>query len=357
MPDPNADPELLKIISEVQMHSRNPSKSCRKGNCKCRFGYPKAPMDKTIITCPDDGEDDNDNDKKPATSKSGGKGKKSKPKQRRLRQIQKDAMAKLKPIWTFLSESKNPPMTLSELLEKFKMTYQEFRVNVENLTTGNVIVMKRRPIHCWVNGFNVHLLRVWNANMDIQFVLDEYCCIAYMLLYMSKPEHEMTQTLNQVFGEVRKKDVNEKDEMKQIMQAYSKHRELSAQESVAQTCSLPLKKCSRSVVFVQTDENALKMSLPMSKLKEMAPDTEQVWMSDLPEKYADRPEELETMSLAQFASEYRILYGRQTEDPNAIPLLNERGFIQKRTGGKTAIIRFPRFSEQKDPEKFHSRLL
>ncbi|XP_069378951.1 uncharacterized protein [Paralichthys olivaceus] len=355
MPDPNADPELHKIVSEVQMHSRNHSKSCRKGSSECRFGYPKAPMDKTIITCPDDREDDDD--KKPATSKSGRKGKKSKPKQRRLRQIQKDAMAKLKPIWTFLSESKNPPMTLSELLEKFQMTYQEFRVNVENLTTGYVIVMKRRPIDCWVNGFNDHLLRVWNANMDIQFVLDEYCCIAYMLSYMSKPEHEMTQTLNQVIGEVRKKDVNEKDEMKQIMQAYSKHREVSAQESVARTCSLPLKKCSRSVVFVQTDENALKMSLPMSKLKEMAPDTEQVWMSGLPEKYADRPEELETMSLAQFASEYRILYGRQTEGPNAIRLLNERGFIQKRTRGKPAIIRFPRFSEQKDPEKFHCRLL
>ncbi|KAE8291786.1 hypothetical protein D5F01_LYC09147 [Larimichthys crocea] len=48
MPDPNADPELHKIVSEVQVHSSNHSKSCKKGNVMCRFGFPKLPMDKTI---------------------------------------------------------------------------------------------------------------------------------------------------------------------------------------------------------------------------------------------------------------------------------------------------------------------
>lgn len=49
MPDPVADPELHKIVSEVQMHSRNHSKTCRKGNVECRFGFPKIPMDKTDL--------------------------------------------------------------------------------------------------------------------------------------------------------------------------------------------------------------------------------------------------------------------------------------------------------------------
>ncbi|KAE8296877.1 hypothetical protein D5F01_LYC05647 [Larimichthys crocea] len=52
MPDPNADSELHKIVSEVQVHSRNHSKSCKKGNVMCRFGFPKLPMDKTILTYP-----------------------------------------------------------------------------------------------------------------------------------------------------------------------------------------------------------------------------------------------------------------------------------------------------------------
>ncbi len=104
----------------------------------------------------------------------------------------------------------------------------------------------------------------------------------YMMSYVSKPEHEMTEFLDAVIHDTRKTDVNERDEMKQIMQAYAKHRQVSAQESVARTCSLPLKKCSRNVVFIQTDDDALKMSFPMSRLEGMVPDAEEVWMSGLP---------------------------------------------------------------------------
>ncbi|KAG7454935.1 hypothetical protein JOB18_001013 [Solea senegalensis] len=69
-PDPDTDPELHKIVSEVQVHSRNHSKSCKKGNVECRFGFPKLPMDKTILTYDtpnpdeeDDKDDDNDGGK------------------------------------------------------------------------------------------------------------------------------------------------------------------------------------------------------------------------------------------------------------------------------------------------------
>ncbi|KAJ8378741.1 hypothetical protein AAFF_G00236610 [Aldrovandia affinis] len=51
MPDEKADPELHKIVSEVQIHSQNHSKTCRKGNVSWRFGFPRLPMDKTIIAC------------------------------------------------------------------------------------------------------------------------------------------------------------------------------------------------------------------------------------------------------------------------------------------------------------------
>ncbi|XP_070814299.1 uncharacterized protein [Chaetodon trifascialis] len=63
------------------------------------------------------------------------------------------------------------------------------------------------------------------------------------------------------------------------------------------------------------------------------------------------------MCLAEFASEYRVLYGQQRESKSAIPLRYDAGFIQKRTDGKPAIIRFARFSERKTPEKFYRRLL
>ncbi|KAE8277087.1 hypothetical protein D5F01_LYC25124 [Larimichthys crocea] len=274
MPDPNADPELHKIVSEVQLHSRNHSKSCKKGNVMCRFGFPKLPMDKTILTYPtpdDDDDDDNDNnDQQQSAQKNRRKGKKGKRKSRALRLRQNEAKDKLQTLRNYISDPNVSFNNLSELLEKCNLTYEEYKKHVTNLTMSNVIVLKRHPKECWVNGYNPDLLRAWNANMDIQFVLDEYSCLMYMMSYVSKPEHEMTEFLNDVIRDVKKTNVNEKDEMKQIMQAYAKHREVSAQEAVARTCSLPLKKCSRNVVFIPTDDNAVKMSLPMSRLKDIS---------------------------------------------------------------------------------------
>ncbi|XP_039896714.1 uncharacterized protein LOC120739111 isoform X6 [Simochromis diagramma] len=358
MPDQNADPELHKIVSEVQVHSRNHSRSCKKGNVSCRFGFPKLPVDQTMITFPSPDDDDH-NDKQHSTSKEKGTNEKQKNRRMALAKKMKEAKEKLQPLRDLLCDPNSSFEDLSELLHKCKLTYEQYLDCVFNLSNGHVILLQREPNDCWVNAYNADLLRAWNANMDIQYVIDDYSCLMYMMSYVSKPEFEMTQFLNGVIQEVKKSNVNERDEMKQIMQAYAKHREVSAQESVARTCSLPLKKCSRSVVFIQTDDDALKMSLPMSRLQSMAPDDENVWMSGLPEKYANRPRtpDFERMCLGEFASEYRILYGRQTESKNAIPLLNNMGYIQKRTRGKPAIIRYPRFSEKKQPEKFYSRLL
>ena len=45
------DDMVNQIVKEVQIHHH--TRCCRKGNLnKCRFGYPKPPSDKTIITMP-----------------------------------------------------------------------------------------------------------------------------------------------------------------------------------------------------------------------------------------------------------------------------------------------------------------
>ncbi|XP_028823426.1 ATP-dependent DNA helicase PIF1-like, partial [Denticeps clupeoides] len=162
------------------------------------------------------------------------------------------------------------------------MTKEDYESSVDSLSSGMALVMKRNPKDCWVNGYNADLLRAWDANMDIQYVVDEYSCTEYMMAYLTKPEHEMTEILNTVIDRVKKSDLNHDDEMKIIMQAYSKHQEVSAQE---------------------------------------------------------------------------VLYGDQVNSPNAVPLLNDAGYIQKRTLGKPAIIQFARFSLTKQPEKYYRRIL
>ncbi|KAI5614793.1 hypothetical protein C0J50_11103, partial [Silurus asotus] len=355
MPDPSTDPELHKLVTEVQMHSRNHSKSCKKGNVLCRFGFPKLPMSDTWITRPRPPPPSDKEHKDRTQGKKQGKAKKFE----KVKQMMKEAKEKMKPVWDVLNDPKSSFENLPELLKRCNLSMQCYMKYAQALSTGNVVMLKRSPKECWVNGYNRDLLRAWNANMDIQYILDPFCCVLYILSYISKSEHEMNDLLKSVVQDVRKTNVNEKDEMKQIMQAYSKHRQVSAQESVARTCSLPLKKCSRAVVFIQTDDDALKMSLPLSSLNHKNPDSEDVWMSGIVEKYRARPEtpHFEKLCLADFASRYRIVYGRQAKGQNVHPLLNNMGYVQQRTVGKPAIIRYARFSKEKHPEKYYGRLL
>ncbi len=343
LPDPNKDPELHRIVSEVQMHSRNHSKSCRKNKKHCRFGFPKPPINRTTITRPrpppaEQSDDENGSEERDYAS------------------VAKEQLQK---VWDLLNDSKQSFETITQLLNQVNMTYEEYEKHIEALSTSSLIVMERRPQDCWVNGYNPMLLRAWNANMDIQFILNPYSCIMYILSYISKAEHEMSDYLKRVIKDSSHDNLSDRECMKQVMNAYSKNREVSAQEAVARTCSLKLKSTSRSVIFIPTDDNAVKMSLPMKYLRTMDDDVENVWMTGLPDKYKARPNrpEFENMCMAEFASEYRIVYGGQTKGKNVLPLQNNMGHIQKRTRGKPAVIRFARFSQQKTPEKFYGTLL
>uniref|UniRef100_A0A8C1N1W6 ATP-dependent DNA helicase n=1 Tax=Cyprinus carpio TaxID=7962 RepID=A0A8C1N1W6_CYPCA len=346
LPDPNKDPELHRIVTEVQVHSRNHSKSCRKNKKHCRFGFPKPPINRTTITRPRPPSEDESQDQDESIE------------DRDHGTVEK-AKAQLQKVWDLLNDCTQSFETTAQLLHGVNMTYEEYENYIEVLSTSNVTIMERQPQDCWVNGYNPLLLRAWNANMDIQFILNPYSCIMYILSYISKAEHEMSSYLNRVIKDSNHDNLSDRECMKQIMNAYSKNREVSAQEAVARTCSLKLKSSSRTVLFIPTDDNAVKMSLPMKYLQTMDDDMENVWMTGLPEKYKARPDrpELENMCIAEFASEYRIVYAGQTKGKAVLPLQNNMGHIQKRTRGKPAVIRFARFSQQKNPEKFYGTLL
>ncbi|XP_051816503.1 uncharacterized protein LOC127537664 [Acanthochromis polyacanthus] len=353
MPDPKEDPELHKIVSEVQVHSKSHSFSCKKGNVVCRFGFPKLPFDNTWITNPCECEvemEEEEEEEEEVVRQA---------RRERIQRQQQDAKEKLQHLRQLLMDPKASFKDLSDLLQRCNLERDIYMNCAEKLTSGSVVMLKRHPNDCWVNAYNPDLLRAWNANMDIQYVLDEYSCAMYMMSYMTKPEHEMTEFLKSVVKTARESDLNQQQEMRRIMQAYAKHREVSAQEAVARTCSLPLKKCSRSVIFLSTDEDGMKMSLPMSRLNDMAPESEEVWMMGVPDKYLFRPQtrEFEGMCLAEFASDYRVIYGQHAQRNSAIALRDNKGYIAKRTAGREAVIRFARFSETKTPEKHFRRLL
>lgn len=63
------------------------------------------------------------------------------------------------------------------------------------------------------------------------------------------------------------------------------------------------------------------------------------------------------MCLADFSSNYRVVFGQQAKEKNVYQLLNDMEFIQKRTANKAAFIRYAQFKEKKQPEKFTENCL
>lgn len=109
------------------------------------------------------------------------------------------------------------------------------------------------------------------------------------------------------------------------MQAYSKKREINAQECVTRACGINMMKCSHTVVFIPTDENLVRIGLPVSWLDNTIPDCTHVWMTSLSEKYEARPEtpEVEEVCLADFAANCRFVTKGKAKSPHVLPLINE----------------------------------
>lgn len=85
-------------------------------------------------------------------------------------------------------------------------------------------------------------------------------------------------------------------------------------------------------------------------------------MSSLTDKYCARPisNEFDSMCLAAFCSEYRVLASSQVSKNPRSPihsLQKNLGYIQKRTLTEKAVIRYPRFSPDKAPEKYYFNIL
>ena len=269
----------------------------------------------------------------------------------------------LSKIWNLIKETDSKELTTDELFQKIGITQEQFEEAHKSLTKSTNVVLKRSPKEAWVNQYNPQLLSCWNANMDIQYVTDAYACVVYIVSYISKAEREISQVLDCTQREARDGNMEAKSAMKKLGAAYLHQREVSAQEASFRVCSLQLKGCSRKVQFIPVGENPVRMSLPLSVLKKKSEGDDEIWMSSLIEKYRARPlsDEFNSMCLATFCSEYRVLAKSQTNVKNPRSpihaLQNDMGYIQKRSLTENAVIRYPRFSAQVFPEKYYHSIL
>ena len=342
---PTEDEEIKELVLSVQTHSH--SGTCRKTGKSCRFHFPRPPTNKTIISHPLTADDI-----APEFLKSA-----------------KEANADiLKKMYDILED--NNQKSLKQLLECASLTEEEYMQALDRSSGSTSIILKRKPADTCVNNFNPTILKIWRANIDIQYVTDPWACAMYILSYISKGERQIGKLLKEASKECGADD-SIRQQMRKVGNVFLSHREVSAQEAVYRLLSIPLKKSSRMTIFVNTGmpETRVHILKPKRELEDLPDESEDIFQPNILDNYIARPKSMEDTCLADFATNYKMDYEKNLkqktvddlqQEPDAsgkkIRLLNKMGNIRKRK--VTVIIRTPRFSKTKSPEKYyHSALM
>jgi hypothetical protein len=358
LPDSKADPELHEKVSSVQMHSKTHSKSCKKKNTVCRFNFPRPPSKRTFIARPSDDTvtscpSPTHEDLEEIVSKQ----------LPRAENKKKWAQDLLKTYWKALTAKDASYENINALFAEMQIDQDEFEAAYAELNKKHSIVLKRGVKDMWINQYNEDLLRCWNGNIDIQYVTDAYACVVYIVSYITKAEREMgtllAQTHREAYAEGNK---DAKEVMQTVGRTYMNSRDVCAQEAVYRGASgLHLNEKSRFVQHLGTGDDQIRISRPLVQL-DVGDKTANISMTSFNDRYMGRPvtDDFKDMCFATFGSDYVILYGNQGKGEKHInPVLklqNGLGSIQKRSRSK-AIIKYPRFSETKYPEKHYRSML
>ena len=65
------------------------------------------------------------------------------------------------------------------------------------------IFLKWKLEEIYLNNYMKDLVHVWNANNDIQYVLDPYSCVVYICDYLTKNNKRMSKLLEQAAKEAK----------------------------------------------------------------------------------------------------------------------------------------------------------
>jgi hypothetical protein len=339
IPNEDEDPELHELVTTVQQHHH--SATCKKKGTFCRFNFPKLPSRKTIVAHELESDD-------PV----------------KLMYLKERFMDVLSKVHEVLSKKETLP-TIESLVSAAGVTLKEYEQALEMTKYGKTVVLQRTPQEMSTNYYNPDLLRAWSANIDVQYCLDPYACITYMVAYITKDEREMGNILQAVSKEAANESWSSK--MKKCARAFLNARELSAQEAVYRLMSFPLFKCSFRTVFVPADlpQNRVRLLKPLSRIREMDDGQEDIFQKNIIDRYAVRPDALSNSCLADFAIWYCPIYGSNTndeqhsdgEDDNksettkVIELLDGSGKMKKTNS--PGVLRYPKKSKAKEPDSFY----
>ncbi|MCP4161026.1 MAG: AAA family ATPase [Deltaproteobacteria bacterium] len=296
-----SDEKMQFIKNNIHKHS----KTCRKMNKRnkkvCRFNFPIPPMKETSILQPLKAEK---KDLKEHT----------------------DRYLKIRnTLKSFGNQELD--MEFEEFLKLFECTYEQYISAIRVSLQKPQVFLKRSVKEIRVNPYMKNLADTWQANHDIQFVLDPYSCARYITDYISKSTRGMSQLLKKTCDELRRGDKSLKEQIASLGHKFLTAVEISAQEAVYLSTGIPLTVKSREVEFINTGRpnervRMLKSDEDLQILKQKNPKATNVFKQSNIDRYQNRPKELNNYCLADFISELTYVPKKCNDDDDILTTHN-----------------------------------
>ena len=284
---PANNTEKIELVSR-QKHTH--TGTCKKNShSRCRFNYPQPPFPETTILDPLPEDDPRFN----------------------------ELSAKWTAIHNELEKmSKGTDCTFAEFLEHLDLTYDDYKLCIQTSLRARTMFLKRTVHELSINNYNDSIMLAWQANMDIQYVIDAYACATYIVLYLAKGCRGMSKILVRASQEARSGNSSIMESMRHIGNQFLNSVEISAQEAAYLTLQMALRKSSRSTVFINTAPPAERVRLlkKQTDLEAMDDNDTDIDSSNLMARYANRGAALEKTCLAEWAAWYDTIVKKKKKD-------------------------------------------
>ena len=105
-----------------------------------------------------------------------------------------------KRLTEFINQKKYPhgdecQWSFDDFLIQLKMSEDDYVAALRSSVKKPTIFLERLPSELRTNAYNPFILFMWNANMDLQFIVDIYEVARYVTSYMSKLSKGMSMML------------------------------------------------------------------------------------------------------------------------------------------------------------------
>lgn len=382
VPNIEENPKLHALVTTYQIHSH--SKSCRKyKNQVCRYHFGRFFTDKTIVAVPLSENIDEEEKNQILASRDSVLSKVKCYIDQNLNPKSKNFLFPNKDDYVLLP-------SIKEILNELELTESEYyhalRISID---ADFQIHLKRPPNSCFVNNYFDEGLLAWQANLDIQPVINYFKAVAYMCAYFSKCENETSEAMKQAAREAATSGCSYREQMKMIARAFTTKRQCSVQEAVYILMpELWLRKTFPVVVFANSNlpDKRYRMCRSKEEVVDLPEDSTDIFKRNVLDRYIDRPDKLflsgkyavlDEFCFAMFHSYYYITSSKIVSEndcqptvllddcfeqhvadgnyPKIIPLMNSKEKLKCRK--VKAVLRYYAPSSKKNPEGYAHHIL